>query len=51
MAYIVEIDHDTLIDALEEKVGNVYEHIQEGDKIEHIEVGYSAIVITIGKET
>jgi len=50
MSYTVEIDHDTLIDALEEKVGGIYEHIQDGDMIEAVELGVHIITIVIGKE-
>lgn len=50
MSYTVEISHDDLIDALEDKVGGVWEHIQEGEEIETIRVGYASIFITIGKE-
>ena len=48
MEYVVAIDHDTLIDALEHALGDVYEHIQEGDRIEKVLVGYSQVFITIG---
>ena len=48
MEYVVAIDHDTLIDALEHALGDVYEHIQDGDRIEKVVIGYSQVFITIG---
>lgn len=49
MAYRLIIDHDTLIDALEEKLHNVYENIKEGDKITSLSLqGWNTIEIVIG---
>ena len=51
MSYTVyNISDDDLIDALEEKVGGIYEHIKEGDHIESIYLTYRTITIVIGKE-
>ena len=50
MAYTVAIAHDTLIDALEEKDGGVYEHIKKGDRVEAILIGYSQVFVTIGQD-
>ena len=50
MSYTVAIDHEVLIDALEEKLGAVYEHIKEGDKVEKVRIGYRQVFITIGED-
>ena len=50
MSYILAISHDALIEALEYMLGNVYENIKDGDKIEDVRVGYAQIFITIGEE-
>ena len=50
MSYTLSISHEDLIDALEDKLGNVYENIKEGDRIEFVRIGYAQVFITIGEE-
>ena len=51
MAYTIEIQGSDLIDWLEEKVGDVYPHIDENDRITEIKLHYGdRIEITIGEE-
>lgn len=49
-AYVVAISHDDLINALEDYLGNVYEHIEEGDRVEKVVLGYTQVFITIGED-
>ena len=49
MTYTVQISHEALIEALEEKLGGIFEHIKDGDKIESIRLGYTQVYITIGE--
>ena len=50
MSYTVEIDHDGLIEALEDFLHNVYENIQEQDKVLEIRIHSRLIEIVIGDE-
>ena len=50
MSYTVEIDHDGLIEALENYLHNVYENIQDGDDVLEVRVHHRLIEIVIGNK-
>ena len=49
MTYIVKISGSNLIEALEEKLGNVFENIKEDDRITNIKLYGDDVEITIGR--
>lgn len=49
MSYTIRIPHDKLIDLLQDNYDNeIYENIEDDDKIEDIQIGYSDVFITFG---
>ena len=49
MSYVVKIDSDELIDALDNHLGNVYPNIKDDDIIQEIRLSGGKVEITIGK--
>ena len=48
---VVTISHNDLIDMLEDKLGGIFEYIDEKDKVEAVQITRTAIMITIGKDS